>query len=284
MEPGVPDRPVGGREGEGVIKHQIKGTASQMILCQVDQGQTVYAEAGKFLWKTANVGIETRLTTPETEQKTKDQGLFGKALGAAVDVGKRMLAGESAAFQYFTPNGGSGLVSFAGVLPGEVRAIELDGSRGWTADKDAFVAAESTVRFDIAFAGLTTGRKGGEGFVLERFTGSGTLFVAGAGNFIDLNPAQYGGKVQVHRGCIVAFEDGVTYGVERIGRLDAQGLKTAVFGGEGFSLATLEGDGRVILQSVNAVAFGRSILHAAGQASDQGTTSSIRGLLGGSIE
>ena len=84
------------------------------------------------------------------------------------------------------------------------------------------MAAESTVNFDIAFQGCKAGRKGGEGFVLEKFTGVGTLFIAGAGNFIELNPAKYGGKIQVDTGCVVAFEDTITYGVERIGGLNAQ--------------------------------------------------------------
>jgi len=267
-----------------VITHQIKGSASQMIVCQLDEGQTVYCEAGKFLWKTVNVGIETRFTTRETEEANKSKGLLGKALGAATDVGKRALAGESLAFQYFTPVGGSGLVAFAGTLPGEMRAIELDGEKAWTAEKDAFVAAEGSVRFDIKWAGWTAGRRGGEGFILDRFTGSGTLFIAGAGNFIDLNPSKYGGKIQVDTGCVVAFEDGITYGVERIGKFDAAGLKTAFFGGEGMSLATLEGDGQVILQSVNMVALARSLQHAAGQASTEGTAGSLRGLLGGSTD
>jgi uncharacterized protein (AIM24 family) len=267
-----------------VIKHKIQGVASQIIVCQLDVGQTMYAEAGKFAWKTTNVAIETRFTTPDTEQATKSAGLLQKAASAAVDVGKRALAGESLAFQYFTPRGGSGLVAFAGALPGEIREIQLDGTRSWTADKDAFVAAEGSVVFDIQWAGFKVGRKGGEGFILERFTGTGSLFIGGAGNFLDMNPAQYGGKIQVHRGRIVAFDDRISYGVERIGKLDQQGLKTGLFGGAGFSLATLEGDGQVILQSVNAVAFADSIVHASRQSSEKGTASSVRGLLGGSVD
>jgi uncharacterized protein (AIM24 family) len=267
-----------------LIKHQIKGSASQMAVCQIDQGQTVYCEAGKFLWKTANVGIETRFTSKETQEANKSKGLLGKAVSTAVEVGKKQLAGESLAMQYFTPNGGSGLVSFAGMLPGEMRAIELDGTRTWTAEKDAFVAAEESVKFDIKFAGFKTGRKAGEGFVLEQFTGNGTLFVAGAGNFIDINPAEYGGKIQVDTGCVVAFDDRISYGVERIGKFDAQGLKTALFGGESMSLATLEGDGGVILQSVSMVAYARSIVNASRQASTEGTAGSIRGILGGGTD
>ena len=267
-----------------MIKNEIKGTSNQFVVCQVDPDQTVYCEAGKFLWKTANVGLETRFSTPEQEEANQSKGFLGKALSTAVEVGKRQLAGESAAFQYFTPQGGSGLVAFAGTLPGEMREIVMDGTKVWTAEKDAFVAAESTVKFDIQFAGFSTGRKGGEGFVLEKFTGTGSLFIAGAGNFIDLNPADYGGKIQVDTGCAVAWDDGITYNVERIGKFDAQGLKTAMFGGESFSLATFEGNGQVILQSVSMVALARTIYHAGSQASTEGTAGSIKGLLGGSTD
>ncbi|MEA2477791.1 MAG: hypothetical protein QOC87_1990, partial [Actinomycetota bacterium] len=168
--------------------------------------------------------------------------------------------------------------------PGEMREIVLDGERVWTAEKDAFVAAEDSVKFDIQFAGWSAGRKGGEGFVLEKFTGTGSLFVAGAGNFIDLNPADYGGKLQVDTGCVVAFDDRITYGVERIGKMNAQGLKTSFFGGESSSLATVEGNGQVILQSVSMVALARTLMGAAGQASTEGTAGSIRGILGGGTD
>lgn len=264
-----------------MIAHKLVGNAMQMAVCQLEAGQTVYCEAGKFLWKTINVGVETRLTKPQTAGAPAQSG-GGGFLAKALDVGKRVLAGESLAFQYYTANGGNGLVTFAGVLPGEMRALELDGSRGWYAEKDAFVAAESTVDFDIAFTGLKTGWKGGEGFVLEKFTGSGTVLIAGAGNFIELNPAKYGGKVQVDTGCVVAFEDTITYGVERVGALNAQTAMSAVFGGEGLNLATLEGDGQVILQSMTIEGLAKALRKNMGIGDDK--KGPLGGLLSGSTE
>lgn len=259
------------------ISHKISGNAMQLVVCQVDDGQTVYAEAGKFLWKTVNVAVETRISSPSGSQSGGSGGL----LGMAVNAGKRMLAGESLAFQYFTPRGGAGLISMAGTLPGEMRAIELDGTRGWFAEKDAFVAAESTVNFDIAFSGLKAGLKGGEGFVLEKFTGVGTLFIAGAGNFIELNPAKYGGKIQVHTGCLVAFEDTVRYGVERIGALNTQTLMSGVFGGNGFNQATLEGDGTVILQSMTIESLAHAIAKNAHVGHEEKASNPLGSLFGG---
>ncbi|MBD3008515.1 AIM24 family protein [Streptomyces sp. 5-10] len=264
------------------LRQEIVGNAMQMAVCTLHPGQTVYCEAGKFLFKTSNVTMETRLSGPGGSGGQAAGGNGGnggnggsggsggmggmlrQAMGTAMQVGQRALAGESLAFQYFTATGGEGTVGFAGVLPGEMRALELDGRRAWFAEKDAFVAAESTVEFGIAFQGGKTGRSGGEGFILEKFTGHGTVIICGAGNFIDLNPADFGGRIEVDTGCIVAFEEGIQYGVERIGGLNRQGLMNAVFGGEGLSLATLEGNGRVILQSLTIEGLANALKKAQG--------------------
>lgn len=263
------------------IAHKIVGNAMQMAVCQLAEGQTVYCEAGKFLWKTVNVGVETRLSKPVNSQAGAPAGGSG-FLQKALDVGKRVVAGESLAFQYYTPVGGAGLVTFAGVLPGEMRALELDGTRGWFAEKDAFVAAEASVNFDIAFSGLKAGWKGGEGFILEKFTGIGTVIVAGAGNFIELNPAKYGGKIQVDTGCVVAFQDTVRYGVERVGQLNMQTAMTAMFGGEGLNLATLEGDGTVILQSMTIEGLSKALAKNMGIGDEK--KGPLGGLFSGSLE
>jgi uncharacterized protein (AIM24 family) len=262
------------------IQHKLVGNAMQMVVCQLEAGQTVYAEAGKFLWKTTNVSLETRLSKPAPADGDGGAGGSGGLLGKVMEVGKRVLAGQSLAFQYFTPAGGSGLVAFSGALPGEMRAIELDGSVGWYTEKDALVAAESTVDFNIAFAGFRSGRRGGTGFVLERFTGTGTLLVAASGNFIELNPAKYGGKIQVHTGAIVGFQDTVRYSVEYIGGLNAQTAMTAMFGHEGINLATLEGDGTVILQSVNLQGLAGALEKLMGDAGESQDRGGIGGILG----
>lgn len=262
------------------VHHKLVGNAMQMVVCQLDAGQSVYAEAGKFLWKTTNVSLETRLSKPAPAGAgAGGAGGSGGLLGKVVEAGKRVLAGQSLAFQYFSPVGGSGLVAFSGALPGEMRAIELDGSVGWYTEKDALVAAESTVDFDIAFAGFRTGRRGGSGFVLEHFTGAGTLLVAASGNFIELNPAKYGGKIQVHTGAIVGFEDTVRYSVEYIGGFNAQTAMTAMFGHEGINLATLEGDGSVILQSVNLEGLAGALEKLMGDAGESQSRGGIGGIL-----
>lgn len=235
------------------IRTKITGELAQVVTCQLDADQAVFSDARKFLWKTTNVSIETRLSSPGGAQPAgapaPRKGLFQVALATATEVGKRALAGQSLAFQWFRPAGGSGLVSFVGAAPGQLRVIELDGTVAWYTEKDAFVFAEDGVSFDIAYTGFRTGRKGGDGFLLERFAGSGSLAVAGGGSLVELNPASYGGKIQVHSGAVAAFAETVSYAVEMVGALNAQTAMTAVLGGQGLYLVTLSGDGPVLLQA-----------------------------------
>ena len=285
---------------------QLVGTTTKMAIIKLTPGQVVYSEAGKFLFCSDDVVMETKLTQPDpggggTAGGGDGGGLFspgggsgggglfggsggvGGLLRGALDVGKRMLAGESFAFTHFHSRGGVGVLALAGVLPGEMRAIELDGSTTWFAEKDAFVAAEAGVTFGVSFMGGRAGFAGGEGFVLEKFTGVGTLLVAGAGDFIDLNPADLGGKIRVDTGCVVAWDQNIRYGVERIGRLNRQGAMNAMFGGEGFSVATLEGNGQVILQSVTIDALAKALEKNMGMG-DSKTGAGMGGLFSGSAD
>ncbi|MCE0447291.1 AIM24 family protein [Streptomyces tricolor] len=253
------------------LKQEIVGNAMQMAVVNLHPGQTVYCEAGKFLFKTTNVTMETRLSGPSGSGGQQQSGsgggmggLLRQAMGTAMQVGQRMLAGESLAFQYFTAQSGEGHGRLRGRPPGRDARPGAGRQRAWFAEKDAFVAAESTVDFGIAFAGGRTGMSGGEGFILEKFTGHGTVIIAGAGNFIDLNPADFGGRIEVDTGCVVAFEEGIEYGVQRVGGLNRQGLTNAVFGGEGLSLATPGGQRPGDLQSLTIESLANALKKAQG--------------------
>ena len=272
----------------------LTGNAMQMAVISLRPGQIVYSEAGKFLFSSADVQMETKLTAPAApgSNQTHGPGGFGGLIRTAATAGARMLAGESFALCHFHTRGGDGLLALAGVIPGEMRVLELDGQTTWFAEKDAFVAAEAGVNLGIEFSGLRQGMSGGEGFILERFTGQGSLLIAGAGNFIDVNPADYGGTLKVDTGCVVAWDHNISFGVERIGGLDRQGLMNMAFGGEGLSLATLTGNGRVILQSMTLTGLAAALAKAAAHAhqgrsgNTNGTTGfgSLGGLLGGNLD
>jgi uncharacterized protein (TIGR00266 family) len=209
----------------------ITGDNLQIAQVHLKSGQEVYAEAGKMVYKSANVEWETRMT---------GNTLGEKILGAL----RRTVLGESLFLTYFRA-AGDGEVGFAGHYPGKIQMFELAAGQSILAQRDAFLFAQPTVQLHVALVKrLGAGFFGGEGFILERLTGPGAVFIHAGGDFVqfDLQPGQI---IQVETGCIVAFEETVEYDIQMVG-----GIKTAIFGGEGMFLATLRGPGRVIVQSM----------------------------------
>lgn len=251
-----------------MLNYKIVGNAMQQLVVELQAGQTMYSEAGKFLWKTNNIDFNISFNVSDKKgyfEKKGGGGFLGKMLDTAVEMGKRKLAGESLAFQVFNVKSGeAGIVSFAQTIPGEIKAIEVDQYGEFYVQSDGFLAAENTVDFDIALTKrIGAGFFGGEGFILEKFSDRGTLFIGACGNFIELNPADYGGRIQVDTGALVGFSKDIDYDVEWVGGSVGQLAANALFGEEGLFLATLSGNGTVILQSMSISSLSRTILRNA---------------------
>ena len=277
-----------------MLNYKIVGNAMQQIVVELDSKQIMYSEAGKFLWKTDNIKFETSFNVSDKKGSFEEKsggGFLGKFMDTAVTVGKRKLAGESAAMQVFNvTSGASGFVTFAQTIPGEIMALNIEDVGELFVQKDGFLAAENTVDFDIALTKkIGAGMFGGEGFILEKFSDKGTLFIGACGNFIELNPADYGGKIQIDTGALVAFDKNINYDIEWVGKSAGQVAKNLLFGGEGLFLATLSGNGRVILQSMNITSLSRTLFRNAAKSSPEdrsggnvlGGLGSLLGELGG---
>lgn len=269
-----------------MLNYKIVGNAMQQIVVELGANQTMYSESGKFLWKTDNIKFETSFNVSDKKGHFEEKsggGFLGKFMDTAVTVGKRKLAGESAAFQVFNvTHGQSGLVTFAQTIPGEIKALNIEDFGELYVQKDGFLAAENTVDFDIALTKkIGAGMFGGEGFILEKFSDKGTLFIGSCGNFIELNPADYGGKIQIDTGALVAFDKNIDYDVEWVGKSVGQVAKNLLFGGEGLFLATLSGNGRVLLQSMNISSLAKTLFRNATKSSpDDRNNGNVLGGLG----
>lgn len=209
------------------MKYSITGDNLQVANLEIMPGETVYGEAGAMTYMSGNVSMEAKM-----------RGGFMKGL-------KRKLTGESFFMTEFRAQGGTGLVGFAGNIPGKILAIDLRGGKEWILQKDAFLCAEESVDLDIAFQKrLGSIFFGGEGFILQRTSGEGTVFVHAAGDFVEFN-LQPGQMTKVSTAHCVGWEASVQYDIQAAG-----GIKTAVFGGEGLFVTTLRGPGRVVIQSM----------------------------------
>jgi uncharacterized protein (TIGR00266 family) len=243
------------------LEYSIQGDNLQVARIILRPGQEIYAEAGKMVYKTANVRWETRMSG----------GSIGdKILGAL----RRTVIGESVFLTYFRSDG-EGEVGFAGNYPGKLTVFDLEPGRSVLAQRDAFVLAESTVQLNVALVKkLGAGFFGGEGFILEKLTGPGKVFIHGGGDFVEFS-LNIGEVLQVNTGCIVAFDESVGYDIQMAG-----GIKTAIFGGEGLFMATLTGPGRVVVQSMTLEKLRRELAPARMGGDEQSPLGSLGGILG----
>jgi uncharacterized protein (AIM24 family) len=124
-------------------------------------------------------------------------------------------------------------------------AVDLRGGRTWLLQKDAFLVAEGAVDLDIAFQQkLGAALFGGQGLIIQKVTGEGTVFVSVCGDLVEHNLAP-GQLLKVATAHVVGWEASVQYDIQSIG-----GIKTAFFGGEGLFVTTLRGPGKVVTQSM----------------------------------
>lgn len=208
------------------MQYTVLGDNMQAVIVQMNLGDEVKAEAGSMIYLTDGVNINTQMT-----------GGMMAGLG-------RMLAGSTLFFTHFKCLAPNGVVAFSAHYPGHTRQLALQAD-SWICSKESFLFSTNDVEIQVAFTKkMSFGFFGGAGFILQRLTGLGDVFIHGGGNFIeyDLVPGQ---RLKVEAGCVVAFQESVHYDVEFIG-----GVRNALFGGEGLFLVTLSGPGHIILSTL----------------------------------
>ena len=145
-------------------------------------------------------------------------------------------------------------IVIASTFPGSIAAIDLNG-RSIIAQKSAFLCAQPSVLLSAhVIKGFGAGLFGGEGFILQRLTGMGTVLIEIDGSLVERVLAP-GETIKVDTGNVAAYEDTVNYQAEMV-----KGFKNVLFGGEGLFLTTLTGPGRVWLQTMNLPGFAKSLI------------------------
>jgi uncharacterized protein (TIGR00266 family) len=212
-----------------IIDYNIFGDDLQLVEIELDPGEGVRAEVGTMTYM--QDGIEMQTSTG----------------GGLLQGLKRAVTGESFFITTFLNKGRSrSRVAFAAPYPGKIIPLDLTTLGGtFICQKDSFLCAAQGVNIEVAFTKkLGAGLFGGEGFILQRLSGDGMVFVHAGGTIVEKELAS-GETLRVDTGCLVAFAPTVQYDIQFVG-----GFKNALFGGEGLFLAKMTGPGKVYLQSL----------------------------------
>jgi uncharacterized protein (TIGR00266 family) len=255
------------------IDYKIFGEDIQYVEIELDPEESAVAEAGSMMYKDSHIVMDTIFGDGSGSQEDSG-GFFGKLVGA----GKRLITGESLFTTVFTHHGtGKAIVAFAAPYPGRIIPVNLAEMGGKIiCQKDCFLCAAKGVAIGIHFQRkILTGLFGGEGFIMQKLEGDGLAFIHAGGMLKEIE-LKVGEVLHLDTGCLVAMEPNVHFDIEQAG-----GIKTSLFGGEGFFFAKLQGPGRVWVQSLPFSRLAGRMLSAAPQGGgrDQGEGSAL-GMLG----
>ncbi len=216
------------------MRYEIKGGSFPVVICQLQDGESMITEKGSMVWMSPNMAMETQ------------GGGLGKMFSKA-------FSGESMFHNVYTAQG-DGMIAFGSSFPGKILAVEVGSGRELILQKSAFLASQPTVELSIAFnKKLGVGFFGGEGFIMQRLSGYGMAFVEIDGDLVeyDLAPGQ---QLVVDTGNVAGFESTVTMDIRQV-----PGLKNKLMGGEGLFNTYLTGPGKIWLQTMPIISMAAAL-------------------------
>lgn len=221
------------------IQFEVKGADMQYVEVLLKPGQSVISQPGTMMYMEQGVQMSTKFS----DGSDKHSGLLGTIAG----MGKRYMAGEDMFVTFFTNNDNKDhLVAFAGGYLGRIQDVDLRECGGEIlCQRGAFLCSAKGTAISVGLSRkLGAGLFGGEGFILQKLAGDGTVFIHASGSIEELT-LQKDQVLYVDTGSLVGFQKGVDFDIQVV-----KGVKNMLFGGEQLFLTKLTGPGRVWIQSM----------------------------------
>jgi uncharacterized protein (TIGR00266 family) len=215
------------------MKYEIQGGDLPVVICQLDAGETLRTEKGAMSWMSENMEMKTNAGS----------GIVG-----------RFFSGESIFMNEYTAKSDNGEIAFASSFPGSIIPVHVTPGNDIIVQKRGFLAMESGLQLGIAFQRkIGAGLFGGEGFIMQRISGDGVVFLEIDGACIkkDLQPGE---KLIVDTGYVAAYTGQCSMDIQTV-----KGVKNMLFGGEGIFNTVMTGPGTVYLQTMPVSGVARAI-------------------------
>lgn len=207
------------------MKYTISGESLPVVKIQLSAGESIECEAGAMSWMDDDIEMQTK------------GGGFGKMLG-------RMVTKETAFTNTYVAKR-DGEIAFASKFPGSITAFELTPDKGIVIQKGAYLASVGNIDSKVFIhEKIGKGLFGGEGFLMRKYTGSGTIFLEIDGSAHVYELAKGESKI-IDTGHVAAMSDTCQMEIKRI-----KGVTNVLFGGEGLFNTVVTGPGKVVLQSM----------------------------------
>lgn len=213
------------------MKYEIKNQPFTVLTLHMEQGEGIKCQSGAMAWMSPGIRMETRTG-----------GLGG--------MFKKALVGESLALNHYTA-AQAGELTLAKHCPGDILVFNI-GQTPIIAQKTSFLAATEGVNMDIYLQHRAgAGFFGGEGFLMQNYSGSGYVWLEVDGAVQERELAA-GESLIVDSGYVAAMEASCSMDIQTV-----KGFTNVILGGEGLFNTVVTGPGRIWLQTmpINALAM-----------------------------
>ncbi|MBR4163080.1 MAG: TIGR00266 family protein [Solobacterium sp.] len=206
------------------MRYEITGQPFTVLTLHMERGESVKCQSGAMAWMSPSIHMET-----------KTGGLGG--------MFKKMIVGESLALNHYSADQ-AGELALAKHSPGDILAFNI-AETPIIAQKTSFLASTENVEMEIYLQkkGMV-GFFGGEGFLMQKYYGSGYAWLEIDGSCIERTLAA-GEQLIVDTGYVAAMEATCTMDIQQV-----KGLTNVVLGGEGLFNTVVTGPGKVWLQTM----------------------------------
>ena len=214
------------------MQTKIIGEILPVVTCRLAKGESVITQSGGMSW------MEDGIT-----MKTTTNGGIIRGVG-------RALAGDSLFINIYTAEREGAEITFSSYFPGKILEFNLvKGERIFVQNK-VLLCSESTVDIKMVYK-KKEGSKSidGEGMHMQQITGPGKVYIQATGSVIEKELCA-NEMLKVDTSYVAAISERVQVGIEML-----DGNKNVFFGGEGFLLTTLQGPGKIWLQSMPLYKF-----------------------------
>lgn len=217
------------------MRYEIKGSPLPVVECTLEAGESIICEGGSMSWMSANMQMET------------SGGGIGKMFSKAI-------SGEKLFHNKYTAMGSSGIIAFASSFPGNILAVEIAPGKEIVCQKSAFLAATPGADVSIFFQKkLGSGFFGGEGFIMQKISGQGIVFLEIDG-YVETKELAAGEQIVIDTGYLAMMSATCSMDVQMV-----KGVKNVFLGGEGLFNTVVTGPGTISLQTMPAYQVANSI-------------------------
>ncbi len=209
------------------MEYEILGGSFPVVECTLKAGESMITQSGSMAWMDPTITMET-----------SSNGGLKKVVG-------RLFSNEHLFQNIYTATQDGAKIAFGTCVPGSIIAVKLEPGKSLICQKSAFLASYGNVELSTFFnKKIGVGIFGGEGFIMQKITGEGVVFIEIDGANQEFVLAE-GQQLVLSTGYLVSIEETCSMDVQTV-----KGLKNIILGGEGIFNTIITGPGKVVAQTM----------------------------------